>query len=199
MATKIFFAPYIRGPELDSNALQPSRHGHWKRWLKTLRMIGRAVLGSPVAVPAANPTDSRSYWAFRVVNHREATGESSAPQRRRVPLAVEVCDLELEAISPARLHPGDLIVVDAGQTVFVDGTILAGTAVIDESAITGQSEPLVCSAENRSQVMRDSCVVAGQILVKVAARRGHPLDWIEVPSTPDVLTQSALRHAAVRS
>jgi hypothetical protein len=201
MATKVFFAPYVRGPELDSDASKPSRQGHWKRLIKTLRLIGRAALGSPVAASAADPTDARSNWAFRVVNYRQAPAVdgSSPPQRRQLPLAVEVSDLELEAISPARLQPGDLIVVEAGQTVFVDGTILAGTAVVDESAITGQSEPLVCSAESRARIMRDSCVVAGQILLRVSARRGHPLDWIETPSAPDVLTQSALRRAAVRS
>jgi hypothetical protein len=48
-------------------------------------------------------------------------------------------------------------------------------------------------------VMRDSCVVAGRVLVRVATRRGHPLDWIETPPAPHVLTQSALRRAAVRS
>ena len=35
--------------------------------------------------------------------------------------------------------------------------------------------------------MRDTCVVAGQILVRVAARRGHPLDWIETPPDPTCL------------
>jgi hypothetical protein len=195
MATKICIAPYVRGPEIRSDVSNPTPVRGWKGWCTKMRTIARALLTPPI-VAAKEP---HGHWAYRVVNSRRSpAADESRHCQRKLRLAVEVSDFDLEAIAPAQLQPGDLIVVEAGQTVFADGTILAGIASIDESAITGHSEPLVCSAESRPRIMRDSCVIAGQILVRVADRRGHPLDWIETPTEPRALTQSALRSAAVR-
>ncbi len=200
MATKVYFVPYVRGPKLDSDAAQSVRVDGLKQWFKKLRTIAAVIWNSPGRLSTDATTDARSHWAYRVVNYRQAAaGEAYCQCRQQSPLPVEVCDLELEAIAPAKLRPGDIIVVEAGETIFADGTILAGTAIVDESAITGQSEPLVCSADHRATIMRDSGVIAGRILVRVADRRGHPLDWIDTPPAPHVITQSALRRTAVRS
>jgi K+-transporting ATPase ATPase B chain len=44
------------------------------------------------------------------------------------------------------LKPGDQVVVKAGQIVFGDGEIIQGIASIDESAITGESAPVIREA-----------------------------------------------------
>jgi hypothetical protein len=199
MATKIYFGPYVRGPERNSHGGETDRIGGWNRLFKKMRTLVWADSNSRDRPPTAAPSNRRGHWAYRVANCRQsAPAEQSRECQPPTPLAVEVRDLAVEAVAPEQLRPGDVIVVAAGQTIFADGTILAGTAIVDESAITGQSEPLVCSAEIRPGIMRDSCLVAGQVLIKVADRRGHPLDWIETPSTANVLTQSALRRAAIQ-
>ena len=57
---------------------------------------------------------------------------------------------EIEEVKPRKLRPGDRVVVKAGQVVPSDGEITRGTAAIDESAVTGESAPVMCEAEGRS-------------------------------------------------
>ncbi|MFC4059243.1 heavy metal translocating P-type ATPase [Planomonospora corallina] len=47
-----------------------------------------------------------------------------------------------QAVDAGRVRPGDLLLVPAGETVPVDGTVEAGTALLDESALTGESLPV---------------------------------------------------------
>jgi K+-transporting ATPase ATPase B chain len=84
----------------------------------------------------------------------------------------------LEAIAPAELREADVFLVESGQVVPADGMILEGIAAVDESAVVGQSPLTVRSAAGARDVMRESHVVEGQIIVQVAPRRGHRLDWI---------------------
>lgn len=86
--------------------------------------------------------------------------------------------LLLEAVEADGLREGDVVLVEEGQTIPADGKILEGMAVIDHSAVTGQSAFVVCDENELNHVMRASIVVSGQIFVEVAPRRGHPLDWI---------------------
>jgi hypothetical protein len=69
-------------------------------------------------------------------------------------------------VKPRKLRPGDRIVVKAGQVVPGDGEIMQGIASIDESAITGESAPVICEAEGvRTCVSGGTLVVSGQIVV----------------------------------
>ncbi len=51
-----------------------------------------------------------------------------------------------EEVSSSVLKPGDLVVVKAGEFVPGDGEIMKGVASIDESAITGESAPVIREA-----------------------------------------------------
>lgn len=93
----------------------------------------------------------------------------------------------LEALASDGLQAGDVILVEAGQVIPADGTILEGTATVDESVVTGQSAPVIREHGYVEHVMRGTAVLKGRIVVEVAAKRGHPLDW----STPP--PQSSLR------
>src|ERR1700755_1918155 len=46
---------------------------------------------------------------------------------------------QLEAVDPAELKTGDLVLVESGQMVHADGVIRKGAALIDESVVTGDS------------------------------------------------------------
>jgi potassium-transporting ATPase ATP-binding subunit len=76
----------------------------------------------------------------------------------------------------------------------IDGVILDGIAVVDESAVTGQSAPVVRHSGGVKEVMRHTRVVEGRIFVEVTPRRGHPLDWIGGAA----LTESVKAEAAQR-
>lgn len=192
MTAKIYFGPYVRGPE-------ESRQAKRESWLERVRGLAMALLGSD-RVTTAEGSARRSCWAYRVVRSPDGT-VAEHPRRIELQLAAnaDLRQLALEAVEPPQLAAGDLIVVQAGQAILADGTIVAGAAVVDESAITGHSEPQVCTPEAKSSVLRDSQVLAGEILVRVSPRRGHPLDWIDSSASPKPIAQSNLRRTPVRS
>jgi potassium-transporting ATPase ATP-binding subunit len=77
-----------------------------------------------------------------------------------------------ETVSTA-LREGDLVVVSAGEFIPGDGEIVAGVASIDESAITGESAPVVREAGgDRSGVTGGTRVLSDRIVVRVTAAAG---------------------------
>jgi K+-transporting ATPase ATPase B chain len=76
----------------------------------------------------------------------------------------------MEEVKPRKLRQGDRVVVKAGQVIPGDGGIVQGIASIDESAITGESAPVICEAEGlRTCVSGGTLVVSGQILVRITS------------------------------
>ena len=94
-------------------------------------------------------------------------------------LPIEILIHRLEAVDAGKLQAGDLLLVEAGQFVHADGKVRIGAAMVDESAVTGQSSYALCESGGHAAVMRDSLVVSGVIVVEVTPRLGHPLDWIK--------------------
>ncbi len=77
-----------------------------------------------------------------------------------------------EAVSTA-LQEGDLVVVSAGEFIPGDGEIVAGVASIDESAITGESAPVVREAGgDRSGVTGGTRVLSDRIIIRITAAAG---------------------------
>src|SRR5262245_33551256 len=71
------------------------------------------------------------------------------------------------------LAEGDLVVVEAGQVIPGDGEIVAGVASVDESAITGESAPVVREAgTDRSGVTGGTRVLSDRIVVQITAKPG---------------------------
>ena len=69
-----------------------------------------------------------------------------------------------------KLRPGDRVVVKAEQIIPGDGEVIQGVASIDESAITGESAPVICEAQSaRSCVSAGARVVSGQIVVQITS------------------------------
>jgi K+-transporting ATPase ATPase B chain len=81
---------------------------------------------------------------------------------------------QLEKISASSLHKGDTIVVGEGEVIAGDGEIIEGTSLVDESAITGESAPVIREAGgDRSGVTGGSRVLSGKIKVKITANPGE--------------------------
>ncbi|MGD0961710.1 MAG: potassium-transporting ATPase subunit KdpB [Methylomonas sp.] len=107
----------------------------------------------------------------------EARGRAQAHSlrlARRQTLAYRLNDKgEMETVSSSDLKPGDRVVVEAGQMVPGDGDIVEGFASIDESAITGESSPVIRSASgDRSGVTGGTLVLSDRIIVKISSESG---------------------------
>ena len=77
-------------------------------------------------------------------------------------------------VSSAELTLGDLVVCEGGDTIPSDGEIIEGIASIDESAITGESAPVIREAGgDRSSVTGGTKVLSDRIVVRITARPGE--------------------------
>jgi len=73
----------------------------------------------------------------------------------------------------SELRPGDVVVVKAGEPIPGDGTVIEGIASVDESAITGESAPVIREAGgDRSAVTGGTQVLSDCIVVEITAEPG---------------------------
>ncbi|HCL83346.1 MAG TPA: K(+)-transporting ATPase subunit B, partial [Chitinophagaceae bacterium] len=81
---------------------------------------------------------------------------------------------EIKIVPSSQLRKGDIFVCDAGDTIPMDGEIIEGLASIDESAITGESAPVIREAGgDKSSVTGGTKVLSDQIKVKVTTNPGE--------------------------
>jgi K+-transporting ATPase ATPase B chain len=74
----------------------------------------------------------------------------------------------------SELHRGDLVVVEAGEVIPGDGTVIEGIASVDESAITGESAPVIReSGGDRSAVTGGTRVLSDRIVVEITQEPGQ--------------------------
>lgn len=79
----------------------------------------------------------------------------------------------VEQVPSTRLKAGDLVLVEAGQLIPGDGEIIEGVASVDESAITGESAPVVREGGgDRSGVTGGTRVLSDAVLVRLTAAAG---------------------------
>ena len=73
----------------------------------------------------------------------------------------------------AELVRGDVVVVEAGEAIPGDGTVIEGIASVDESAITGESAPVIREAGgDRSAVTGSTKVLSDRIVVEITQEPG---------------------------
>ncbi|MFD7911918.1 potassium-transporting ATPase subunit KdpB [Streptomyces sp. NPDC059752] len=81
---------------------------------------------------------------------------------------------ETEVVTPAELQPFDFVLVEAGEPVPADGDVVDGAAMVDESAVTGESAPVLReSGGDRSGVTGGTTVLSDSIVVRVTSRPGN--------------------------
>jgi potassium-transporting ATPase ATP-binding subunit len=80
----------------------------------------------------------------------------------------------VEKVASSKLRTGDLVLVSAGEFIPSDGEIIEGVASVDESAITGESAPVIreCGGD-RSAVTGGTRVLSDQIKVKITSNPGE--------------------------
>ena len=100
-----------------------------------------------------------STFANRVVDYTEGTDAAHAATDR---------------VSSADLRLGDVVIVTAGELIPGDGDIVWGIASVDESAITGESAPVVReSGGDRSAVTGGTRVLSDRIVVRITSKPGE--------------------------
>jgi K+-transporting ATPase ATPase B chain len=87
---------------------------------------------------------------------------------------VRESDGSLKETPSRELRVGDLVVVEAGQLIPGDGDVVEGIAAVDESAITGESAPVIReSGGDRSAVTGGTRVLSDRIVVKISTMPGE--------------------------
>ncbi len=147
-------------------------------WLKSLFAGAESPPGFILAV---------SLWLWMTVlfaNFAEAIaegyGRAQAASLRRTRTHVAAHRLAYQGASettdvPANdLKTGDLVIVRAGETIPADGEVFEGVASVDESAITGESAPVVReSGGDRSAVTGGTRVISDWLVVRVSVLPGR--------------------------
>lgn len=107
----------------------------------------------------------------------EARGKAQADtlkRTRRKTLARRMINSDEEQVSSDELREGDVVLVAAGETIPSDGEVIEGVATVDESAITGESAPVVREAGgDRSGVTGGTRVLSDKIKIRITAGAGE--------------------------
>ena len=148
-------------------------------------LVGSLISFVEALMHSSTFTWSITIWLFLTVlfaNFAEAMAEgrgqaqadtlrkmrSETAARRLGPDGVE------ELVPAASLVKGDLVVCEPGDVIPSDGEITEGIASVDESAITGESAPVIReSGGDRSAVTGGTKVLSDRIVVRITAERGQ--------------------------
>lgn len=108
----------------------------------------------------------------------EGRGKAQAAALRTAQSNLQARQLTSEGaerpLAATELKKGDTFICEAGDTIPADGEIIEGIATVDESAITGESAPVIReSGGDRSAVTGGTVVLSDQIIVRVTAEAGN--------------------------
>src|SRR5580693_7323499 len=107
----------------------------------------------------------------------EGRGKAHADELRKMrtkTMARKLVNGKETAVSSSELKIGDQVVCEAGDLVPGDGEVVEGIATVDESAITGESAPVIReSGGDRSAVTGGTKVISDRIVVRVTAEQGN--------------------------
>jgi len=105
---------------------------------------------------------------------------------------------QIEKVPALSLRKGDMVMIEDGDPVPVDGEIVAGAALVDESAVTGESAPVIREAKgDRSAVTGGTRVLSGKIRVMITANPGetfldHMISMVESAKRQKTPNEAAL-------
>ena len=83
-------------------------------------------------------------------------------------------DGQVEKVPALSLRKGDVVIIEDGEPVPGDGEIVEGVALVDESAVTGESAPVIREAKgDRSAVTGGTRILSGRVRVMITANPGE--------------------------
>ena len=145
-------------------------------------------------------TGQVSLWLWFTVifaNFAEAVAEgrgkaqaAELKKMRREIITRKLVDGQEVQVPASQLRRGDIVVVEAGDYIPGDGDVIEGIASVDESAVTGESAPVIREAGgDRSAVTGGTKVLSDRIVIRISANPGDSfLDKMIA------LVEGAVRH-----
>ncbi len=107
----------------------------------------------------------------------EGRGKAQAATLRKMrthTMARRLMNEREESVTASELKKGDLVVCEAGDAIPGDGEVIEGIASVDESAITGESAPVIReSGGDRSAVTGGTRVISDRIVVRITSEQGN--------------------------
>jgi potassium-transporting ATPase ATP-binding subunit len=151
----------------------------------TLAFILRAVFGGGTGPFSLGYFVALDIWLWLTVlfanfatAFAEERGRAQAAFLRRTRVSTPAnwlrSDGRVEKVGSIELKPGDRVVVGVGEVIPGDGEVIEGVASVDESAITGESAPVIRAAGgDRSGVTGGTTVLSDRIVVRIVAGYGE--------------------------
>ncbi len=183
-ARGLFDGPILRQALVDSfKKLNPAEQ--IRNPVMFVVLVGTVITFIEAIAHPSTFTWSITVWLFLTVifaNFAEAMaegrGKAQADTLRRMRSETEARRLRPdgteELVPAASLGKGDMVVCEAGDLIPSDGEITEGIASVDESAITGESAPVIReSGGDRSAVTGGTKVLSDRIVVRITAERGQ--------------------------
>ncbi len=107
----------------------------------------------------------------------EGRGKAHAESLRKTKKEVrakKIVNNEVTEVDSAQLRKGDVVVVRAGDIIPTDGEVIKGSGSVDESAITGESAPVIReSGGDFSSVTGGTTLLSDELLIKITANPGE--------------------------
>jgi K+-transporting ATPase ATPase B chain len=194
-ARPLFDPPIVKRASWESLAKLDPRHQARNPVMFTVFVgsllttwLGIQALGSPSAAESPAFILSVSAWLWLTVlfaNFAEAMAEgrgkaqADALRQTRRDVAAKKLDspnatANHHSVSASTLRRGDVVLVEAGDLIPADGEVLEGVATVDESAVTGESAPVIReSGGDRSSVTGGTRVLSDWLVVRVTANPGE--------------------------
>jgi K+-transporting ATPase ATPase B chain len=110
-------------------------------------------------------------------------------------------DSEYELVGATQLSKGDLVLLETGDVVPSDGEVVAGSALVDESAVTGESAPVVReSGGDRCGVVAGAKLLSNKCIIRISVNPGETfidrminmIDAAKRPKTPNEIALEIL-------
>ena len=190
VATRSLFEPAILVPVLRASVtkLHPARMV--KNPVMFVTEVGAALVTIEVAIAIAHGSPLAfvlqiCLWLWFTVlfaNFAEALaegrGRAQADTLRQARTKVSgnrlTSDGTTESVASEQLRKGDRVLVLAGETIPADGEVVQGAAMVNESAITGESAPVIREAGgDRSAVTGGTTVLSDQLIIRITANPGE--------------------------
>jgi potassium-transporting ATPase ATP-binding subunit len=113
-------------------------------------------------------------FSSAIAKSRGKAQAASLRKSQKETLARKVVDGKEERVSALELKRGDCVICQSGEMIPADGDVIEGIATVDESAITGESAPVIReSAGDRSAVTAGTRVVSDCIVIRVTSEPGQ--------------------------
>jgi len=189
------FDPSLVKPALIDSFRKLSPRTQWRNPVMFVVFIG-SILTTLLLIPAAQGKGEASFgfilsitlWLWFTVlfaNFAEAMAEgrskaqaaSLRSAKKNVvakKLAGDRHDAKITVVDGTSLRKGDVVLVEAGDTIPVDGEVIEGVASVDESAITGESAPVIREfGGDFSSVTGGTRVLSDWVVVRISANPGE--------------------------